>query len=596
MPTPDAEKNVFARVLDRVHGAIERLTADGNLSGPLDCSRVLIEPPRDPSHGDMATNAAMVLAKDAGKRPRDLADAIAAILADDPLLESVSVAGPGFINLTLRREAWFNELRAALQVGLNYGRSAIGGGEAVNVEYVSANPTGPMHVGHGRGAVFGDALADLLGFAGYRVTREYYTNDAGAQVDALARSTFLRYREALAEDIGQIPGGLYPGDYLKPVGAALVAEYGPALKNIPEAEWLPVVRNKAVEMMLAGIREDLAALNVRHDVFFSERSLAEGCPSPIEQTIDDLRARGLVYRGRLPPPKGQGAEDWEDREQLLFRSTAFGDDIDRPLIKSDGSYTYFASDIAYHRSKVERGFRNMIDVWGADHGGYIKRMQAAVQAISGGIAELDVKIVQLVKLLRAGEPVKMSKRAGDFITLREVVDEVGRDAVRFMMLYRKNDAVLDFDLARVIEQSRDNPVFYVQYAHARGQSVFRNAREVLPDLPQGDSRPDFLLKTSLEPIGHPGEIALIKRIGQYPRIVEAAALAHEPHRIAFYLYELASEFHAHWTLGNHAPHLRFIILDDPTMTIARLAIVQGVVIVLASGLRLLGVEAPEEMR
>jgi len=600
MPTPTAHQNVFARVLDRVHAAIETLAASGNLPAHLDVSRVVAEPPRDPSHGDMATNAAMVLAKDAGKKPRELADALATVLANDPLIESAAVAGPGFINLTLRRDAWLGELRATISAGSEFGRSDLGREKPVNVEYVSANPTGPMHIGHCRGAVFGDALANLLDFTGHAVTREYYINDAGAQVDALARSAFLRYREALGEDIGAIPEGLYPGDYLRPVGAALAAEYGPTLTSRPEAEWLPAVRAKAVAMMMDAIRDDLAALNVRHDVFFSERSLTEGDASRsvnrVAATIEDLRAAGHVYEGRLPPPKGAPVEDWEDRQQTLFRATAFGDDVDRPLKKSDGTYTYFASDIAYHRSKFDRGFRDLIDVWGADHGGYIKRMQAAVKAVSGGQAELDVKIVQLVKLLRAGEPVKMSKRSGDFVTLREVVDEVGRDAVRFMMLYRKNDAVLDFDLAKVIEQSKDNPVFYVQYGHARGRSVFRNAREAFADLPNDALEPQQLLKAPLEHLEHPGEIALIKRIGQYPRVVEAAALAHEPHRIAFYLYELASEFHAHWTQGNHLPHLRFIILHDRTVTLARLALVQGVVTVLASGLKMLGVEAPEEMR
>jgi arginyl-tRNA synthetase len=605
MTSSEAQKSIFARVLDRVHQALERLSAAGTLPPDVDRSRVLVEPPRDPTHGDMATNAAMVLAKSADAKPRALADAIAAALRSDALLAEVAVAGPGFINLTLTREAWLDELRAAIAAGLDYGRSPIGRGEPVNVEYVSANPTGPMHVGHGRGAVFGDALANLLVFTDHEVTREYYINDAGAQVEQLAQSAYLRYREALGEDIGAIPEGLYPGDYLKPVGQALAAAHGRALTDRPVSEWLPIVRAKAVEMMMAEVRDDLAALNVRHDVFFSERWLTDGTgetatnrrTDQVSCTIDALRAQGLVYEGRLPPPKGQPIEDWEDREQTLFRSTAFGDDIDRPLLKSDGSYTYFAADLAYHKSKFDRGFRQMIDVWGADHGGYIKRLRAGVKAVSGEEASLDVKIVQLVRLLRAGEPVKMSKRAGEFVTLREVVDEVGRDAVRFMMLYRKNDAVLDFDLAKVIEQSRDNPVFYVQYGHARGKSIFRNAREVVPDLPADDrARSNFLSSASIERLEDAGEIALIKRLAQYPRVVEGAALAHEPHRIAFYLYELASDFHTHWTQGNHAPHLRFIILDDRTMTLARLALVQGVVTVLASGLDLLGVEAPDEMR
>ena len=589
-------QNIFAQVLDRVRAANDGLAAAGELPAGVDQSRVVVEPPRDPAHGDMATNAAMVLAKDAGKKPRELAEAIAVKLRADPLIAKVDVAGPGFINLTLSPDAWIRELRTVIESGLDYGRSEVGRGEPVNVEYVSANPTGPMHVGHCRGAVFGDALANLLAFTGFEVTREYYINDAGAQVDALGRSAFLRYRESLGEDIGAIPEGLYPREYLKPVGEALAKEYGASLLSKPESEWLAIARAKAIAMMMDSIRDDLAALNVRHDVFFSERSLIEG-KDQVGATIADLRQQGHVYEGRLPPPKGAPVEDWEDREQTLFRATDFGDDVDRPLKKSDGGYTYFASDIAYHKNKFDRGFRNLIDVWGADHGGYIKRMQAAVKAVSGGKAELDVKIVQLVKLLRAGEPVKMSKRAGDFITLREVVDEVGRDAVRFMMLYRKNDAPLDFDLAKVIEQSRDNPVFYVQYAHARGQSIFRNAVEVLPDLPAEDRARAKLLNTApLDRLSDPSEVALIRRLALYPRVVEAAALAHEPHRLAFYLYELASEFHTFWTRGNDAPHLRFIIRDDPQLTLARLALVQGIVTVLASGLADLGVGAPQEMR
>jgi arginyl-tRNA synthetase len=556
-----------------------------------------VEPPRDASHGDLATNAAMVLAKEAGLKPRDLAERLAVELRKRAEITGVEVAGPGFINLALDPAVWRDALRAAILTGPDYGKSDIGKTEPVNVEYVSANPTGPLHVGHGRGAVFGDALANLLAFAGFAVTREYYINDAGAQVDTLARSVFLRYREALGEDIGAIPDGYYPGEYLKPVGTALVAEYGRDLNQMPEERWAPIVRAKAIEMMMAEIRQDLAALNVHHDVFFSERSLIEGPVDEVAATIAALRQEGKVYEGRLPPPKGAPVEDWEDREQTLFRATAFGDDVDRPLMKSDGSYTYFASDIAYHKSKVERGFHNLIDVWGADHGGYIKRMKAAVAAVSGGTAELDVKVIQLVKLLRGGEPVKMSKRSGDFVTLREVVDEVGRDAVRFMMLYRKNDAVLDFDLAKVKEQSRDNPVFYVQYGHARGQSIFRNAREVVPQLSEeGVERARQLATAGLGRLDDPAEIALMRRIALYPRLVEAAASAHEPHRVAFYLYELASEFHALWTKGNDSPHLRFIIQNDPEMTMARLALVQGVVTVLASGLGLLGVGAPDEMR
>jgi arginyl-tRNA synthetase len=593
----DIAKDVFAAVLDKVRAANAALTAEGVLPGGIDHSRVVVEPPREVAHGELATNAAMVLAKDARKKPRELAEAIAEKLRADDLIAQVEVAGPGFINLTLKPAAWIAALRTVLRAGVDYGRSSVGQGAPVNVEYVSANPTGPMHVGHCRGAVFGDALGNLLAHVGFKVTREYYINDAGAQVDVLARSAYLRYREALGEDIGPIPEGFYPGDYLKPVGEALVCECGRALLQKPEEDWLPLVRKRAIDLMMVEIRNDLAALNVRHDVFYSERSLIAGATDLVAATIGDLRTQGHIYDGRLPPPKGAPIEDWEDREQTLFRATDFGDDVDRPLKKSDGSYTYFASDIAYHRSKFDRGFKTMIDVWGADHGGYVKRMRAAVKAVSGGAAELDVKIVQLVRLLRAGEPVKMSKRSGDFVTLREVVDEVGRDAVRFMMLYRKNDAVLDFDLAKVIEQSRDNPVFYVQYAHARGQSVFRNAREAVPDLPlEAPARGAALAQTDLARLDDGGELALMRRLANFPRHLEAAAIAHEPHRIAFYLYELASDFHSQWNRGTESPHLRFIIQNDPEMTLARLALVHGVVTVLAAGLMMLGVGAPEEMR
>ena len=598
-PEKTPSLHLFADVLARVHAICAGLAAEGNWPAGIDYSRVVVEPPRDPSHGDMATNAAMVLAKDAKAKPRDLAEAIASRLRADELIAAVDVAGPGFINLTLKPEAWAEALRTVLREGEVYGRIApLAGAAKVNVEYVSANPTGPMHVGHCRGAVFGDALCSLLQFAGRDVTREYYINDAGAQVDLLARSAFLRYREALGEDIGSIPEGLYPGDYLKPVGQALVAEHGDRLRAMREAQWLPIVRARAIAMMMDEIKGDLAALNIHHDVFFSERSLIESGNNKVAETIDYLRSRGDIYEGRLPPPKGKPVEDYEDRIQTLFRATAYGDDVDRPLIKSDSSYTYFASDIANHRNKFERGFTDLIDVFGADHGGYIKRMQAAVKAVTAGEATLDVKIVQLVRLLRNGEPVKMSKRSGDFVTLREVVDEVGNDAVRFMMLYRKNDAVLDFDLAKVIEQSRDNPVFYVQYGHARGHSIFRNAREeVVPDLP-GDAaaRVAYLASAPVERLTDPAELDLLKRLALFPRMVDAAAAAHEPHRIAFYLYDLASEFHALWTRGRDLPYLRFIINNDAGITKARLAMVQGVVLVLASGLAILGVHAPDEMR
>jgi arginyl-tRNA synthetase len=588
--------NVFTLFTAHVRSAVEALSAAGAFPPPPELERIVVEPPRDAARGDLATNAAMALAKDAGLKPRELAERLAAELRKRPEITKVDVAGPGFINMTLDPSVWRQALREAVLAGPDFGRSDIGKSEPINVEYVSANPTGPMHVGHCRGAVFGDALANLLAFAGYAVTREYYINDAGAQVDVLARSAYLRYREALGEAIA-IPEGLYPGDYLKPVGQALALEHGRSLNQLPETAWLPIVRARAIDMMMAEIREDLASLHVRHDVFFSERSLIEGDRNAVAEIIEKLRAEGKVYEGRLPPPKGGAEEDWEDREQTLFRTTEFGDDVDRPLKKSDGSYTYFASDIAYHKSKLDRGFRNMVDVWGADHGGYVRRMKAAVRAVGGEAATLDVKIIQLVKLLRAGEPVKMSKRAGDFVTLREVVDEVGVDAVRFMMLYRKNDAPLDFDLAKVIEQSRDNPVFYVQYGHARGQSVLRNAREVIPTLPGTDSeRRRALSQATLTRLDDAAELALMRRVALYPRLVEAAAMSHEPHRIAFYLYELASDYHALQTKGKGAPHLRFIMQNDPELTLARLALVQGVVTVLASGLAVLGVGAPDEMR
>ena len=593
MADTSSKQHLFAQVLARVHAVCA-----AELGPNADLSRVVVEPPKDPTHGDMATNAAMVLAREAKAKPRDLAEKIAERMRADDLVASVDIAGPGFINLTLKVTAWTDALRSVLGEGNAYGQSAVGAAEKVNVEYVSANPTGPMHVGHCRGAVFGDALASLLQLAGFDVIREYYINDAGAQVDVLARSAFLRYREALGENIGEIPEGLYPGDYLEPVGQALAAEHGKSLLAMPEAEWLPAVRAKAIAMMMEAIKGDLAALNIKHDVFFSERSLVASGNNRVAETIDFLRAKGDVYEGRLPPPKGAPVDDYEDREQTLFRATAFGDDVDRPLLKSDGSYTYFASDIAYHKDKFDRGFRNLVDVWGADHGGYIKRVEAAIKAVTSGQAALDVKIVQLVKLLRNGEPVKMSKRSGDFVTLREVVDEVGKDAVRFMMLYRKNDAVLDFDLAKVIEQSRDNPVFYVQYGHARGHSIFRTARqEVLHDLPEEEgARLAYLAPAPVDRLTDPAELSLLRKLAVYPRTVEAAAAAHEPHRIAFYLYDLASEFHALWTRGRDLPYLRFIINNDAEMTKARLAMVQGVVTVLASGLGVLGVGAPNEMR
>ena len=593
-------ENIFAEFHERIGRHVDAIAASGRLPQGVDKTRFVVEPPRDPSHGDLASNVAMVLTKE-GKphfaNPRQLASEIAGLLAEDPDVDTAEVAGPGFLNIRLKPEVFIRVLRDVLALGTDFGRApADRTGRAtdrVNVEYVSANPTGPMHVGHGRGAVFGDALANLLAFAGHDVTREYYINDAGAQIDVLARSAYLRYREALGENIGEIPPGLYPGDYLKPVGAALAEQFGRELLDKPEEAWLEPVRAFAIDAMMDMIRADLAALKIKHDVFFSERSLTRGDRDLVAAAIDELRSRGLVYEGRLPPPKGAPSEDWEDREQTLFRSTQFGDDVDRPLKKSDGTYTYFASDIAYHKSKIDRRFLNLIDVWGADHGGYVKRMRAAVAALSQGRAELDVKLCQLVQLMRAGEPVKMSKRSGDFVTLREVVEEVGVDAVRFMMLFRKNDAPLEFDLAKVIEQSKDNPVFYVQYAHARTRSVFRQAQAAFPDM---DLSPAALARADLARLTDEGETALIRFIAQYPRIIEAAAFAHEPHRVAFYLHDLAALFHSHWNRGKDQPQLRFVNEEGRDLSSARLALVCSLTSVLASGLNVLGVNAPDEMR
>jgi arginyl-tRNA synthetase len=584
--------DVFAGFHGRVLAAVQQLKHDGVVPHHASIAGITLEPPKDASHGDLATNAAMVLAKPARLAPRALAERIVPLLASDPHIESVEIAGPGFINLTLSLSLWPSVLRMVLEQGDGYGRSAIGKGKIVNVEYVSANPTGPMHVGHCRGAVFGDALASLLAFTGFDVTREYYVNDAGAQVDALARSAYLRYREALGEDIGEIPEGLYPGDYLKPIGTLLVEQHRSDLLAMPESEWLPIVRDTSLRAMLAMIESDLAELGIRHDVFFSERSLIDGPRNQVAETIADLKSKGLVVMGRLPPPKGKVDDDWEDREQLLFRSTVFGDDMDRPLVKSDGGYTYFASDMAYHRDKFRRGFGTMIDVWGADHSGHVKRMQAAIAALTDSKAQLDIKLCQLVRLFRGGEPVKMSKRAGTFVTLREVVDEVGAGPVRFMMLYRKNDAPLDFDFVKVTEQSRDNPVFYVQYAHARASSVLRNVRDVFPDLDLGGGA---LAQSDLDRLSDAAEVALIRKIAQFPGIVEASAQAHEPHRIAFYLYDIAAEFHALWNRGKDSPQLRFIYETDRELTRARVGLVVATRQVLASALGILGVKAMHEM-
>ncbi|MDE2577801.1 MAG: arginine--tRNA ligase [Hyphomicrobiales bacterium] len=587
--------NIYADFHERICGLLGDFARAGRLPKNLSMARFVVEPPRDPEHGDLAVNAAMVFAKEAKEHfgsPRVLASELAMALANDPDVAQAEVAGPGFINIRLKPDVFHKVVQTALEAPQAFGRGV--GAQKINVEYVSANPTGPMHVGHGRGAVFGDALANLIEFSGDAVTREYYINDAGAQVDVLARSAYMRYREALGETIGEIPEGLYPGDYLVPVGKALVEKYGAALRDKPESDWLEPVRAFAIDAMMAMIRDDLAALNITHEVFFSERSLTRGPEGDrIARTIDTLRESDLVYVGRLPPPKGKLPDDWEDRDQTLFRSTKFGDDVDRPLLKSDGGYTYFASDIAYHRVKIDGGYNVLVDVWGADHGGYVKRMEAAVKALSFGEVALDVKLCQLVKLMRGGEPVKMSKRAGDFVTLREVVDEVGVDAVRFMMLYRKNDAPLEFDLAKVIEQSKDNAVFYVQYAHARACSVMRQAKAAFPDI---DLAPAALARADLALLSDQGEQALVKILAQFPRVIDAAARAHEPHRIAFYLHEAASLFHAHWNRGKDEPQLRFVNEKSREMTIARLALVCFFTNVLAAGLGILGVNAPQEMR
>lgn len=584
--------NLFADFEVRIKEALESIDLIREKRDSVDFNRLTVEPPRDPSHGDVATNAAMVLAKPLGTNPRALADVIAERLKQDADVVDVTVAGPGFINVRLSQAYWQRLLATMIREGENFGRSKVGAGRKVNVEFVSANPTGPMHVGHCRGAVVGDALANLMVFAGYEVTKEYYINDAGSQIDVLAKSVFLRYREALGETVGEIPPGLYPGDYLVPVGQALAKEFGTKLHNMQQEDWMPIVKQRAIDAMMVMIREDLDALNVHHDIFYSERGLHADGAARIRQAINDLTFKGHVYRGTLPPPKGQLPEDWEDREQTLFRSTDVGDDIDRPLIKSDGSYTYFAADVAYFKDKFDRGYNEMIYVLGADHGGYVKRLEAVARAVSGGSAKLTVLLCQLVKLFRNGEPVKMSKRSGDFVTLREVVDEVGRDPVRFMMLYRKNSEPLDFDFAKVTEQSKDNPVFYVQYAHARCMSVFRQAKEAFPDL----ETESLDLEKAVAGVSDPAEMMLIAKLAEFPRIIEAAAQAQEPHRLAFYLYDLASSFHAHWNKGKDNPDLRFVKDNDRESSVARLGLVRAVASVLKSGLAITGTAAPDEMR
>jgi arginyl-tRNA synthetase len=579
--------NLFADIRSTVVDALGVMQADGSLPIGLSFDAVTVEPPRDAAHGDMATNAAMVLAKPAGLNPRVIAEALAVRLLADARIISAEVAGPGFLNLRLAPSVWQSLVAAVLRDGTAYGRADLGQGQKVNVEYVSANPTGPLHVGHTRGAVFGDALASLLDFAGFDVTREYYINDGGAQVDVLARSVYLRYLEAHGRSV-EFEDGTYPGDYLVPVGEDLKAQVGDAYVDQPEDVWLKEVRSFSTDRMMALIREDLAALGVEMDVFYSEKSLYG--TGRIEAAIDDLRSKGLIYEGVLEPPKGKTPEDWEPREQTLFKSTAHGDDVDRPVMKSDGAWTYFAPDIAYHYDKISRGFDALIDVFGADHGGYVKRMKAAVSALSDGKVPLDIKLTQLVKLFKNGEPFKMSKRAGTFVTLRDVVDQVGPDVTRFVMLFRKNDAILDFDFDKVLEQSRENPVFYVQYAHARVASVMRKATEA------GIAVDDASLASAdMSDLGHPAELAMAAKIAEWPRLVETAARTHEPHRVAFYLYELAGSFHSLWNRGNDDTQLRFV-QDDPATSQAKIALARSTAIVIASGLGILGVTPAQEMR
>ena len=580
--------NLFAEIRALVVASLDEMVAAGDLPSGLDFAAVAVEPPRDAAHGDMATNAAMVLAKPAGQPPRAIAEKLAARLQGRGGIASAEVAGPGFLNLRLAPESWQGVVRSALAEGRDFGRSDLGRGRKVNVEFVSANPTGPMHVGHTRGAVFGDALASLLDFAGHEVTREYYINDGGAQVDVLARSAYERYREACGLD-PEIREGLYPGDYLIPVGEALKAKYGDSLLDEPESVWLTDLRDFATAAMMQMIRDDLALLGVKMDVYSSEKALYG--TGKIEGAIDRLRDMGLIYEGTLEPPKGKLPEDWEEREQTLFRSTAHGDDVDRPVKKSDGSWTYFAPDIAYHFDKVTRGFDQLIDILGADHGGYVKRLKAVVSALSDGKVPLEVKLIQLVKLFKNGEPFKMSKRAGTFVTLRDVVEQAGADVTRFVMLTRKNDAALDFDFDKVLEQSKDNPVWYVQYAHARVSSVIRKAGEA------GIAADDATLgRADLAKLSHDSELALARKIAEWPRLVEIAARGQEPHRVAFYLYELASDLHAHWNRGNDDTSLRFIQDGDAATSQAKIALARAAGVVISAGLGILGVTPAEEMR
>ncbi|HEV7372613.1 arginine--tRNA ligase [Arenibaculum sp.] len=580
--------NAFAQDLSAILGD---LAESGALPRGLDAAKVTVEPPREAAHGDLSTNAALVLAKQAGRKPRDIAELLAARLKEHPHVASVEIAGPGFVNLRLTDAYWRARVGDILAAGTAYGASTVGAGRGVNVEYVSANPTGPLHAAHARGAVVGDVLANLLEKAGYAVTREYYINDAGAQVQTLARSAHLRYREALGEDVGEIPPGMYPGEYLKDVGEALARRDGRKWVGVPEEEWFPAVRDFAIDEIMAGIRGDLKALGVGEQVFSSERALVAS--GAVEAALDALERQGLVYVGVLEPPKGKKPEEWEPRPQTLFRSSEFGDDVDRPLKKSDGSWTYFANDIAYHYDKFRRGTPLLVDVLGADHGGYVKRMVAATQAVTAREGALDVLLCQLVHLMDKGQPVKMSKRAGTFVTLRDVVDAVGRDVIRFIMLTRRSDQTLEFDYAKVTEQSKDNPVFYVQYAHARCCSVLRNAAEADP---AADLTGPGLAGAPLDRLAEPDELALVRAMANWPRVVEGAAEAHEPHRIAFYLQDLAAAFHALWNRGRDDASMRFLVEGEPELTRARLALVKAVALVIASGLEVMGVKPLEELR
>ena len=576
--------SLYARYSALLDEILDELVADGQIPADINRKSVAVEPPRDASHGDLATNAAMVLAKAAGTNPRALAELIKPKLEAIPGITQVEIAGPGFINLRLGDESWRDELVTILSQGERYGLSAIGNNERVNIEYVSANPTGPMHMGHCRGAVVGDALARLLEAAGFRVTKEYYVNDAGSQVDTLARSAHLRYREALGENIGEIPEGLYPGDYLKPIGVLLAAEYGDQWVARPESEWLGLFKQKTVAAMLDLIRHDLGLLGIHHDIFASEAELQAS--GKVGEAMETLRGKGLVYQGELERPKSLDEHDeWEPVELTLFKSSQFGDDQDRPMKKSDGSWTYFGADAAYHFQKAELA-DHLVNIWGADHAGTVKRVQAAVKALTDGRVDLDVKLVQMVRLFRAGEPIKMSKRSGNFVTLADVVHEVGKDVVRFMMLTKRSDTMLDFDFAKVVEASKDNPVFYVQYAHARISSLQRKAADAGLS-PEGSADLGLL---------DAEELALVKLAAQYPRVVESAALAHEPHRVAFYLYDLAAALHALWNRGNDDPERRFLVENNPQLSRARLELARGIGQVIRNGLGLMGVEAAEEMR